>query len=224
MRRAFASFALASALGAACIPHPADDFKDYEDKTVEQRKVVPKDAGPPPDAAPPVQAIEGVYFGTCFSQLAAGRTDRVLRFYTVTKFTPSPTGGALTLEITPLKLPTTPTDAKTGTFGKAATVGAAFKVTDAPVDSKGVFTAAFGTVEVPGAANPISGRDIRIDTTVFKGRFADPAKFCAQLSGQVVQPVQQQLDAPANICLFLAAKEGDPYPDPPRDDYACNVD
>ena len=221
MRRSLAFLASTAAFAAACIPHPSDDFKEYEDKTLSMRQVAPQDASPPPDAAPPAQAVEGLYFGACFSQLAAGRTDRVLRFYTTTKFVPSAGGGALSLEITPLKLPAGAITDET--FGKASTTGQAFAVKDAVVDSAGVFTATFGNVDVPGNANPISGREIKLENTVFKGRFADPKKFCTQLSAQVVQPVQQALDGPANICLFIEAKEGDKYLDPAKADYVCNV-
>ncbi len=223
MRRALSFLAWSTALATACIPHPSADFKEYEENTADMRKVAEVDAAPPEDAAPPVDPVKGVYFGTCFSQLSAGRTDRTLRFYTETEFVPSASGGTLTLKITSLRLPPTKTDPKTGTFGVAAKSGNTFTVAAAPVDAKGVFTAPFGTVNVPGDSNPISGRDIVILDTTFKGRFADTKKFCAQLSGKVTQPTEAQLEPNANTCLFFEAKEGIPYIDPPLTDFVCNV-
>ncbi len=179
-----------------------------------------------PDASPRDAEVTGptagTYFGACFSQLSAGRTDRVLRFYTETRFVSSAGGVALTLKITPLRLPPTATNPETGTFGAAAKSGSTFTA-EAAVDSKGVFTASFGTVNVPGDSNPISGRETIILNTVFKGRFTDPKKFCAQLSGNVTQPTQNQLEPGANTCLFFEANEGVPYIDPPLQDYVCNV-
>src|SRR5688572_8003278 len=95
-----------AAVFIACIPHPAADFEDYTDRTGSFRVTnTPKDAEIP-DTAPPTMAVEATYFGACLSQLAAGRIDRVLRFYTETKFTPDASGGTgkLTLKITAMKL------------------------------------------------------------------------------------------------------------------------
>lgn len=222
--RCVLSFAVwSSVLAIACIPHPADDFQDYGDKTADLRKAPEQDAAAPVDAAPPVKPVNGIYFGVCYSQLSAGRQDRVLRFYTETSFVPSATGGALTLRITPLMLPADPTKIEEAIFGKAAKRGDTFTVNAAPVDAKGLFTANFGTVFMPKEVNPISGRLVELRQATFTGRYADTKKFCAKLSGQLVQPSEATFTADANTCLFLESKEGDPYPNPELKEYVCNT-
>src|SRR4051812_34324829 len=88
----------------ACIPDPEGDFKSYTDHTSQFRDQVQDGGGI--DSAPPTVAVESLYFAACLSKLAAGRIDRVLRFYTESKFTPDATGGTgkLTLTLTAMKL------------------------------------------------------------------------------------------------------------------------
>src|SRR3954451_5390186 len=76
----------------ACVD-PKGDFESYNDRTADFRKAPPPKDGGVVDSAPPVESVEGLYFGACLSKLAAGRIDRVLRFYTETKFTPNAGGG-----------------------------------------------------------------------------------------------------------------------------------
>lgn len=73
------------------------------------------------------------------------------------------------------------------TVSKSETVGQMNNVPKTPVAATGVYAGALGTITVPGAANPTSGRDIVIEQTVVPGRVA-PAKFCSQLGGRVVAP------------------------------------
>ena len=195
----------------ACIPHPKDDFEDYTDRTGSFRPTnTPKDAEIP-DTAPPTMAVEATYFGACLSQLAAGRIDRVLRFYTETKFTPDASGGTgkLTLKIPAMKLG--PNSGPPASFSKSENVGMTFAVNDQPVDAKGVYPADLGTVSIPGSSNPISGRDIVIENVKLPGRFA-AKRFCSQLSGDVKQPTEITLTPSANTCIFQEAKDGDPLP------------
>jgi hypothetical protein len=198
------------AIVAACLPNPKKDFEDYSDKTADYRKSGPKDGGDI-DSAPPTQAVEGLYFGACLSKLAAGRIDRVLRFYTESKFTPGAGGAAskLTMKITPMKLG--PNNSAPAAFVKSETIGDTFTIDSVDVDARGVFPGALGTVKVPGAANPISGRDIVIENTSLNGRYAEE-KFCTQLAGHVVQPTDIELIGDDNTCLFFKTKEGDPLP------------
>lgn len=201
---------LVSLASLACIPDPKGDFEDYTNRTGEFRQSGPKDGGDL-DSAPPTQAVEGIYFGACLSKLAAGRIDRVLRFYTETKFTPGTGGGAgkLTLKITPMKLG--PNNGPPASVSKSEAIGSTFTLNEVAVDARGSFPGSLGRVTVPGAANPISGRDIVIDDAAIPGRFAEE-KFCTQLAGHVVQPTDIILEGDANTCLFFKAKEGDPLP------------
>lgn len=205
-----AALALVLPIAASACVDPKGDFDQYNDRTTGFREVKPVDASIP-DTAPPAESFEGLYFGACLSTLAAGRIDRVLRFYTEVKFTPDATGGTgkLTLKITSLKLG--PNNGPPLTVGKDQTVGATLAVTDTPTTPQGVYAAAFGTANIPGAANPISGRDIVVEDTQLPGRFAKE-KFCSQLIGHVVQPTDIPLTGDANTCIYFPVKEGDPTP------------
>jgi hypothetical protein len=204
------AFALC-AFAPACFPDPEGDFKDYTGNTAQFRTdTKPKDAGPPVDSAPPTVAEDGLYFGACLSKLAAGRVDRVLRFYTETKFTPDATGGTgkLTLKVTSMKL--SAGNGPPPTVSKSETVGTTYTV-ETTTNAAGVYAAALGTVNVPGAANPISGRDIVVETTQLPGKFAK-GKFCSQLVGHVTTPTDIELVGEDNTCIYIQVKEGDPTP------------
>jgi hypothetical protein len=213
------SLALCAVAPGACIPHPADDFEGYTERTSPFRESTATDGGGV-DSAPPTQAEEALYFGACLSKLAAGRIDRVLRFYTETKFTPDPAGGTgkLTLKLTPMKLG--PGNAPPPNVSKAQTVGTTYTVTDTPTGPTGVYAAPIGTVNVPGASNPISGRDIVVEQAALPGKFGK-GKFCSQLIGHVTTPTDIQLDGPDNTCIYIQVKEGDPTPvlKPDRSDF-----
>ena len=222
---------------AGCLPNPKADYEDFVDRT-ESYRVDPSaaDSAPPPDAQAPKEAVKGLYFTSCLSQLAFGDVRKLLRFYTVTEYTPSDTGGTLNLTMTPMlgfDPNAGPIDGITGkpsgefvspdnfslTFGRGPAIPAA-----GTVDGAGVFTAIMGTVELLPEANPISGRPIKIESTVLKGRFASSTDtFCSTLAGQVVVPIQQPLSAPDNICLFVPLKDGDPLPVQVKADFVCNV-
>lgn len=200
----------AACLGIACIPNPSGDFDKYDDRT-QGMGPDEGDGGGGFDGAPPTEATEGLYYGACLTQLAFGRTDRVFNFYVTTKFTPEGAGGQLELTLQPLKLnpetngpPATFSLAENGTGDKSSSPAGA-------VAGDGKYTLDLGVVLVPGNANPITGRDVRIEGTTLVGRFAEE-RFCARLSGQVTQPTQIPLEAPRNICQFVAAKDGDPTP------------
>jgi len=204
-----------AALGpAACIPDPHGDFEEYNERTGEFRTT--GEAGAI-DSAPPTTAVQGLYYAVCLSQLAAGRPDRVLRFYTETTFTPDPAGGTgkIELKLTPLKLG--PGNTAPPQVSKAWVIGNTYTVAQTPTDTNGVYAANLGTVTIPGEANPISGREIIVENAALPGRFAKE-KFCSQLRGNVVQPTQIELSGEANTCVYLPVKEGDPPPAIARED------
>jgi hypothetical protein len=210
----------------ACIPHPEQDFEDYQERIASFPKPVIEasviDTGPPP-----TKAVEGIYYGACLSELAFGQPDNVFNFYTTTKFTPGPNGGPGKLELTiqPLKVFNKKPPA---TVTLADKVGGAIVATPADVSAAGKYTINLGTVTVPGEANPISGSNVLIENGSLQGNFAE-ARFCARLGGEVKQPVAaaRTLDTSQNICQFVAVKEGDTRPALTASDFqaaTCPVD
>jgi len=81
------------------------------------------------------------------------------------------------------------------------------------VDGAGKFTAPLGTLTIPGAANPITGRDVVIEAASLSGTL-ETTTFCARLAGNVVQPISVTLDPAQNPCVFIRSAEGDPVPPP----------
>ena len=146
--------------------------------------------------ATPTKAL---YVGGCLTQLAAGRVDRLFLYYTEA----TSTGASIDLTMQAIKTGTT-------TFSKTAVVGTTLAKVGVPFVS-GKYAADFGTVVIPGAANPITGRDVTIEQTQMPGRFLPPA-FCSQLAGRVVTPTDVLLDGKANVCVFKPATEGGPMP------------
>lgn len=196
----------------ACIPDPKGDFDSYTDHTVQFRGQAD---GGGVDSAPPTVAVEALYYGACLSKLAAGRIDRVLRFYTETKFRPDAAGGTgrLTIALTPMKLG--PSNGAgfdpPPTVSKDQTIGTTYTVTDTATDAMGIYAAVLGTVNVPGAANPISGRDIVVENAQAPGKFG-AGRFCSQLIGHVTVPTDIPLEGDANTCIYIQVKEGDATP------------
>jgi hypothetical protein len=200
-----------------CIPHPADDFDDYNKRTEQYRQVADASS----DSAPPEGSVSGLYFGVCLSKLAAGRVDRVLRFYTEVDFVKDATGptGTISMKLTAMKL--APGNAPPPTVSKSETVGTTYTIDKQPTNALGVYAGAIGSdadgngipeVQIPAEANPISGRLIIVENAGVPGRFA-PGTFCSQLVGHVVQPTDIDLEGPANTCIYIPVKEGDPTPE-----------
>ena len=204
--------ALAIAFGAmwACIPHPEGDFEDFQERVSNLPKPV-IEASTFEAAPPPTQAVEGTYYGACLAELAFGSASKRFNFFTVTKFTPDPAGAKLELSIQPLKV-VNRNPPPTVTLADA--VGPQLAAPPANVESSGRFRLELGTVNVAGAANPITGSDVEIVGAFLDGRFAE-ARFCARLGGQVTKPAAaaRTLDPALNICQFVPIKDGDPMPE-----------
>lgn len=218
--------ALVIAFGStwACIPHPADDFEDYQERVANLPKAT-VEASTFEAAPPPTNAVEGTYYGICVSELAFGQVNKGFNFFTLTKFTPGEAGGKLELSIQPLAIVN---NQPPPTVSKAGAVGSPIAAPPADVAADGKYKIDLGTVTVPGTANPISGSDVEILTATLEGRFAE-AKFCARLGGQVTKPVAaaRVLNPPQNICQFVPIKDGDPTPGFTSADFqpeSCPVD
>jgi hypothetical protein len=201
----------AAALGPwACIPHPEQDFDDYQERIAN----IPKsqiDASAFEAAAPPAEPVKGLYYGACLSELAFNQVSKVFNFYTNTEFTPSAQGNKLTLSIQALKV-------KSGSFPPdtitSADISGGIIKAPALVDREGKFRLELGTVTIPGDCNPISGSNVLIENTVLIGRFAAD-RICARLGGDVRQPAAsaRSLNIDKNVCQFVPIQEGAKRPE-----------
>lgn len=214
--------ALAIAFGATwgCIPNPAGDFEDYQERVSNLPAPPPLEASTFETAPPPTQAVEGTYYGACLAELAFGQPSKRFNFFTLTKYTPDAAGAKLQLSIQPLKVVN---NNPPPTVTKADAVGAEISTPPGDVASTGRFRLELGTVSVAGAANPITGSDVEILSAFLDGRFAE-ARFCARLGGQVTKPAAaaRQLDPAQNICQFVPIKDGDPMPAFTEADFQAN--
>ena len=205
-----------AAQASGCIPHPRDDFDEYNERTAKYRETGEATSS----TVPPEASLKGLYFGACLSSLAAGRGDRVLRFYTEVDFVKDATGptGKISLKLTAMKL--APGNAPPPTVSKSETIGPTYTVENAVTNALGVYSAPIGVdtdgngvpdVRIPGESNPISGREIVVEGTDLPGRITT-GTFCSQLVGHVVQPTDVNLEGAANTCIYIPVNEGDPTP------------
>jgi hypothetical protein len=203
------SVAFAAAAPWACFSQPDTDFSDYQARVASFPKAE-IEASTFEASAPPAQAVEGLFYGACLSELAFGQVSKVFNLLTQTKFTPGAGGGSLELSN---RLLAVVNDQPPATVTAAGAVGDDIKVPSGPVGADGKFSLDLGTVTFPGVANPISGSDVVIEGTKLKGRFAG-TKFCARLLGNVTEPAAaaRSLDPDKNICQFVPIKDGDPTP------------
>lgn len=211
----------------ACLPDPKGDYQDFLDRTAG---LVPTGTGPSDasfDSKPPTEQVSALYVGICTTALAAGDPQQALRFYTETAFTPNGDGsGKITLKVTPLRgwdlvkkdfvVPTN--------VAKSETRGDPFSLADVPVTAAGRFTANFGTVNLAGEANSVSGRDATITNITLDGRFGAGDRFCSTLSGQLTKPYGFTFDPKANTCLFTKITEGAPLPVIAAPEFVCPLE
>jgi hypothetical protein len=212
-------------IGAACIPHPTDDFEDFQDR-IAPFAPAPDDPDASFDGGPaPTEASEGLYYGACLSQLAFGRLDRVFSFYTKSSFTPAEVGGgSLVLSLQPMRLTSVDgRDVPPTLFAESELTGDPAQSPEPAspnVEPTSRWAVDLGTVEVPGDANPITGRPVVIENTRLTGQFGTE-RFCARLNGDVKQPVELTLNPADNICQFYLLEEGDPVPTLVREDFSA---
>lgn len=213
------AFVAAAAGILACIPHPDGDFEDFSERASAFGPSL--EGGSFEAAAPPTEAVTGLYYGACLSQLAFGQPNLVFNFYTETTFTPEPGGGGklgLSLQALALKegekAPPT-TVSKAGAVGDKKDVPATAPNVAA---ADGRYSIELGLTTIPGEANPITGRPVVIEAAKLSGFFGTE-RFCARLNGNVTQPVPLTLDPERNVCQFVPVKDGDPTPTFTKDDF-----
>ncbi len=108
--------------------------------------------------------------------------------------------GAIEIVLTPL---VTPFRDDTGATAFAQ-VPPSISVGSFPVGDDGSFTAAFPSITVPAAANPITGSDIEGAVTLEGRACPDGAggSFCGTVTGQVTKPIPLPLTSEKNFFAF----------------------
>ncbi|MCA9699577.1 MAG: hypothetical protein KC431_18770, partial [Myxococcales bacterium] len=91
-----------------------------------------------------------------------------------------------------------------------------------PIDANGQFEIDMGTVQVTGAANPITGSDIEA-TLVVSGGIVHASAFCGELSGAVTSPLQYDLANSTWGAIKLADDGSNPATLPPEFPYRCDM-
>jgi hypothetical protein len=163
------------------------------------------------------EAETTLYAGICGFSLAGYDPNLAVRFL-VEK---TVDGTSLTLGLKPLA----GWDAVMGgpvapaTVGEATTCGPASSTTCEI--AKGAFSARYATLDVPGAANTISGDPIRLENVRLDGVLAKGPRFCSGLAAMMTAPLQYELLREENTCIFVKVADGDPLPALTPDDFHC---
>lgn len=100
----------------------------------------------------------------------------------------------------------------------AETVGDAYKAT-VRMDASAT-TLQLGTMTIPAAANPISARDIVLETAAFAGNIKE-TRSCVRMSGYVTSPIRQPIDPSTDTCVLVAVRDGDPIPRVDLSEHTC---
>jgi hypothetical protein len=153
--------------------------------------------------------LSGSFVAYCLTSLGNGDPTKSILFAADLQ----QNGATLSAKLTPLL--TTATSLK-DTSGQPTTA-------TAQVTSKQA-NLGFGTVDVPGNANAISGSDIEIGNTILRTMIQSNDRACAELDGQLTKPFAYSLDDPGDICILLRATADGPLP--PRPDasgFSCDV-
>jgi hypothetical protein len=199
------SFAIPAVLVALSACAPTTD--DGESAAAAEAQVTTREA-----------SKTALYAGICGFQLAAYDPAFAIRFYVQA----STGANQLTLSMTPLvgwdlvtQQPAPPSAiTQSQTCGRAVTATSSL--------SDGAYSAHFGRLDIPAVGNSINGVDVRIANVQLDGPFQDGSpRFCAGLSGAIVDPVQYELKREENTCIFVKVNDGDPLPALTSSDFHC---
>ncbi len=158
-------------------------------------------------AGNPNAPLEGSFVSYCLLSLGNGDPSKSILF--ATKL--APTGDHVTATLTPLVTAATSLNETAGSpFTASAQV------------TQGDFVLSFGQVDIPGAANAISGSDIELNPTVLRVHTQSADRACAELDGALVKPFPYPLDDPGDTCLILrVGADGLLPPLPQATDFTC---
>lgn len=193
-----------AALTGGCTD-PKSRFDEFDD-----RVPLPQIADAGPDA-PPLDMLPDVTgeFLLAFSINISPTTPIQFRMENVLTQNPDGTG-VLDTTITPL------------TVAARMNVGTPFVANDVPIAVTGEFSIMSDGVEVPGAANPITGSDI-VANVILNGRLRTPDLLCGDLAGMVIEPLMLDLSPGSTFAAIriTPGATGGQLPDPVS---ACPVD
>ena len=214
MRRALLASAAVAAF-VACIPNPKGDFEDFLEEVGPflDDGAVPE-AGPV-DSVAPTEAIEGLYYTACLAALSFGDLNKVLRFYTQTKFTPDAAGqgGTISIRLAPLKGWNTETASAEppASVARSEIRGPEVVAENVAVDAAAASSRTSGRAR---GSNPISAAPSRSRTS--SSRASSANERCTRL-GERHPTDQRPLTEAQNACIFIKATEGGALrPSPPR--------
>lgn len=163
-----------------------------------------------PDSSAPdaPTSQQGLFYGACLSELAAGQPSKVFNFWVET----TSGDGKLTMRLQPLIMIN---QAPPPTVTKSGTIGAVLPSLPADIDAGGHAMLVLETITIPGAANPITGSDVVITSTLIETRFVSTkTKFCGRLGGSLVKPeaAARELKPAENVCRFVPIVDGQTTP------------
>lgn len=192
----------ASALLLIGCPDPEERFDEFTDRTADQRQGGGGTGGGP---AGGIADINGRFLLGIDTVIGPGK---VLEFDTETILNfPCTDNCLLSLNIQPV-VPSRP--ARSGCGDRGTPHGPVITLTDVPVNPDGSFVADFGTQNVDGCANPISGSDITA-RLVLAGQIVDGNLYCGTVSGSVSRPLSANLAGSTFAAIRVV---GDQLPEP----------
>jgi hypothetical protein len=189
---------------AACV-NPKTDYDNYLART-EGGASPTGEGGPTFDGASPDAGFTQEYVMACTSQIAQGSAAQATYFMVTVAYTPGAPGDDGTLDFTDQALMLGPSMAGYPNGSPPTRVspgiGDVVTVNGSPVTPDGHCDVVFGATIVPGAANPITGTDIHFTDSTLHFLVGPGSQLCAELSGDVTEPLTVTLDPTQNICIF----------------------
>jgi hypothetical protein len=144
--------------------------------------------------------------------------DLPLQFVTTVEFTPDPAGGGggtADLSFQPLSLN------QGESLAPREFIGDPLEFADVVIADDGTFELDMGTVNVTGAANPVTGSDITA-TLVVHGDILDENTMCGELTGMLSSPLEYDLAGSTFAAIRLADDGSDPTTLPTMFPYRCS--
>lgn len=186
---------------ASCVD-PGSKFDEYLTETDSQRGF--RSDGGTSEGVAVGADLAGVYHLSCLSNFLNRDPAVALRFKLDVTVSMNEDGTAKsTFTLTALKL---------GTSTLSDVTGAPFSAQQSlALNSR--FSANFGTISIPADANPTASGNIIDGTHIeMKGGFLTRTSGCAELSGELTQPIQTSLAGDGDTCVLVKSTDGSAPP------------